>query len=247
MGPYFTSAVPYKILRQPMPLAIDPLQLPAGTAIDLRASGVGVGVGVKDYFYVGPSVSDTRGVNNSDSIVIMFAPEGRVSRVSYNQNGLKPLDKVSFDQPIVDNLYLMIGRREGCPPPTVATDPTLDSSKLPATGVQDREQQLLEMKKNVNWLRKDCKWVVIGAASGRVVTVENAAVDPQAVIDKYPVAVRRPSRRNRKSFAIGKSSPPASSLAKCGKRGEVSVGLSALGYRLSAKQRASGRQPTANS
>src|SRR5262249_10464499 len=42
-GPYFTYPVPYKILRQPAPLAIDPYQMPSGTAIDLRASGVGVG------------------------------------------------------------------------------------------------------------------------------------------------------------------------------------------------------------
>ena len=244
VGPYFTSPVPYKILRQPMPLAIDPLQLPAGTAIDLRASGVGVGVGVKEYFYVGPSVSDTRGVNNSDSIVIMFAPEGRVSRVSYNQNGLKPLDKVSFDQPIVDNLYLMIGRREGCPPPTVATDPTLDSSKLPATGVpgsraaaagDEEERQLAAEGLQVGGDRRR-----IGTrGDGRKRGGRSAGDDYKYTggIATMPV--------DRKSFATGKSLPPASSRDKCGKRGEVECG--AVSSRLSAVSEATCFWPTAGS
>ena len=46
--PYWTSPAPYKILRQPTPTSDEPYQLPEGTAIDLRASGVGS----DDYFYV---------------------------------------------------------------------------------------------------------------------------------------------------------------------------------------------------
>ena len=125
-APFWTIRMP---LQNPPPAdaaGSDPLQMPAGTAIDLRASG-----DRRDRLFLRRAeLTDNRGVNNADSIVIMFAPEGRVSRVSYNKNGLKPLDKAPFDQPVVDNVYLMIGRREGCPPPTVASDATLDSSKL---------------------------------------------------------------------------------------------------------------------
>ena len=38
------------------------------------------------------------------------------------------------------------------------------------------------MKEAVNWLRGESRWIVIGSQSGRVVTVENAFVDPQAVL-----------------------------------------------------------------
>ena len=57
-----------------MPTSAEPYQMPEGTAIDLRASGVGI----DDYFYV-PGVHD-----NSEGIIIMFAPEGRVSRVMFS-------------------------------------------------------------------------------------------------------------------------------------------------------------------
>ena len=73
-APFWTNPAPYKILRQPMPTSAEPFQMPEGTAIDLRASGVGR----DDFFYV-PDVRD-----NSQGILIMFAPEGRVSRVSFS-------------------------------------------------------------------------------------------------------------------------------------------------------------------
>ena len=53
--PFWTNPAPYKILRQPMPTSDEPFQMPEGTAIDLRASGVGR----DEYFYV-PGVHDNR-------------------------------------------------------------------------------------------------------------------------------------------------------------------------------------------
>ncbi len=41
LPPYWTGPAPYKILRQATPASDEPYQLPEGTAIDLRASGVG--------------------------------------------------------------------------------------------------------------------------------------------------------------------------------------------------------------
>src|SRR4051794_34720672 len=97
-APYWTLPSPYKVLRQPTPMADEAYQLPEGTAIDLRASGVGSG----DYFYV-------QGVHDDptfDGVLIMFAPEGRVSRVTFSQlpgNTNQP----SFDQSVVDNVFLL--------------------------------------------------------------------------------------------------------------------------------------------
>ncbi len=72
--PYWTNAAPYKILRQPTLTSDEPYQLPEGTAIDLRASGVGA----DNYFYV-PNVHD-----NDQNILVLFTPEGRVARVTYS-------------------------------------------------------------------------------------------------------------------------------------------------------------------
>ncbi len=78
-APFWTNPAPYKILRQPMPTSAEPFQMPEGTAIDLRASGIG-----RDDFFYRPGVHD-----NADGILIMFAPEGRVSRVTFS---LQPQD-----------------------------------------------------------------------------------------------------------------------------------------------------------
>ena len=168
IAPFWTNPSPYKILRQPTPTSDEPFQMPEGTAIDLRASGVGT----DDYFYV-PTKHD-----NSEGIIIMFAPEGRVSEVTFSR---LPNNATPFDESVTDNLFLLVGRRENAPPPVVAKDPTLDSMELNGK----TEQQLQEMKEAVNWLRGESRWIVIGSQSGRVVTTENAFVNPQTIITKY--------------------------------------------------------------
>jgi prepilin-type N-terminal cleavage/methylation domain-containing protein len=171
-SPYWTDPSPYKILRQPMKTSAEPLQLPEGSAIDLRASGLGD----SDYFYV-PSVHD-----NTSDILIMFAPEGRVSRLDYSQ---APVNTIPYDQAVVDNIFLLVGKRENCPPPDVGNDKTLSTSTLPPSNDPNRERLLADMKKPVNWLRGESRWIVIGSQSGRVVTIENSFVDPAAAISKY--------------------------------------------------------------
>src|SRR5262249_49925773 len=76
-APYWTLPATYKVLRQPTPMADEPYQLPEGTAIDLRASGVG-----SETFFYDPAPSNPdENVDNADGVLVMFAPEGRVSRV----------------------------------------------------------------------------------------------------------------------------------------------------------------------
>jgi type II secretory pathway pseudopilin PulG len=170
---YWTEPSHYEILRQPMKTSAEPLQLPESSAIDLRASGVGD----NDYFYV-PAVHD-----NHEDILITFAPEGRVARLRYSldpPDALEGLNLTTFDQPIVDNIYLLIGKRENCPPKPVSgsdRDRTLSSSDM--SGKSDEEMKKLKLP--VNWLRGESRWIVIGSQSGRVVTVENAYVDPRTL------------------------------------------------------------------
>jgi prepilin-type N-terminal cleavage/methylation domain-containing protein len=173
--PYWTNPAPYKILRQAAIASDEPYQLPEGTAIDLRASGVGP----DNYFYV-PNIHD-----NDDQIQIMFTPEGRVARVTYS---LGPPDNVEndktgdlFDQAVVDNVYLLVGRRDRIAAPDVATaDPTLDPTKAPKTPEENAKQ-----KEPLNWLSGDSRWVVIGSQSGRVATIENANVDVTSFAQTY--------------------------------------------------------------
>jgi prepilin-type N-terminal cleavage/methylation domain-containing protein len=180
----WTYPASYKILRQPMPTAAEPYQMPEGTAIDLRASGVGN----DDFFYV-PNVHD-----NAATIVILFAPEGSVSRVSFGQ---QPDDPVSYDQPVTDNVLLLVGRSDIIPAPAVAQDKTLDSSTLPAPAAPNRDQLMEELRDPVNWLRGESRWIAIGPQSGRVVTTENAAVDPLVIINKFAPPLSESSKALR--------------------------------------------------
>ena len=46
--------------------------------------------------------------------------------------------------------------------------------------------ELEELKTSINWLNPESRWVVIGAQSGRVVSPENAFVDPNSVLAVAP-------------------------------------------------------------
>jgi prepilin-type N-terminal cleavage/methylation domain-containing protein len=171
--PFWSLPAPYRILRQPTRTSDPPYQLPDGTAIDLRASGVGS----DDYFYVA-GLHD-----NPGDVLVMFSPEGTVSRVRFSR---EPYNLVPFDDRVGDNLFLLVGRRESIPTKAPLVDPTLSTSQQPTgMGGLTTDQQMQEVKAPVNWLRSDSRWVVIGSQSGRVVTADNAFVDPRAVLDEY--------------------------------------------------------------
>jgi hypothetical protein len=171
--PFWALPSPYKILRQPTPASDEPYQMPEGTAIDLRASGVGS----DEYFYV-PGVRD-----NDQDVIIMFAPEGRVSRVSFSTLPVDSFESSEvFDQSVVDNLYLLVGRRENIAPPNVKTDdPTVQSSINSVTVEEDRAK----LRAKLNWLVGGSRWIVIGSQSGRIATVENAFVDMAGIYTKF--------------------------------------------------------------
>lgn len=166
--PYWTLPAPYKVLRQPTSMSDEPLQLPEGTAIDLRASGIGA----NEYFYV-PNKYD-----NGEGVLIMFTPEGRVGRAAFYRT---PLNTVPYDQPVAENIYLLIGRRDRIAPPTVASDLSLQSSAVSAATTDELRAKLREP---INWLNGDSRWIVIGAQTGRVATIENANVDLAGVLNQ---------------------------------------------------------------
>jgi prepilin-type N-terminal cleavage/methylation domain-containing protein len=183
-SPFWTYPAPYKILRQPMPASAEPFQMPDGTAIDLRASGRTIeidGSGATGFFYNPDAPLPADRVDNADPIVIMFTPEGAIERVRFNQKNVatgtlaSPAPDELFDGKTVSNIFLLIGRRAIAPPPTTGSDMTLNASKYTPTTT---DQQKQSYKDAVNWLRSESRWIVIGAQSGRVVTVENAFVDP---------------------------------------------------------------------
>jgi hypothetical protein len=162
--PYYTSPGRYKVFRQAAPTSDEPYQLPEGTAIDLRASGVGI----NDYFYV----QDRN--DNSQGVQILFTPEGRVARVSYSQLPIDSDESETFDKPVVDNIFLLVGKRENVPAPPADVDPTLDTVKINAATTDEARQRL---KEPINWLGPESRWVVIGSQSGRVVTIEKGFVE----------------------------------------------------------------------
>lgn len=174
-APYWTLPTPYKVLRQPTAMSDEPLQLPEGTAVDLRASGVG-----QDTYFYWPGIHD-----NDQGVVIMFTPEGRVARVAFYR-AFPPLSNAykdqPYDQPVAENIYLLVGRRDRIAAPDVTVDKTLKLSDAQAATTDELRAKLREP---INWLNGDSRWIVIGAQSGRVATIENAAVDLVHVIQEY--------------------------------------------------------------
>lgn len=186
-APFWTNPAPYKILRQPVPASGEPFQLPEGTAIDLRASGQAIEIdtaaSTATGFFYNPDVPVAADrVDNPDTIVIMFTPEGAIERIRTNNENVGINEPAEiYDGRTVSNIYLLVGRRQNAPPPALDVDKTLDltnyTTPKPAT---DPVKQ--EFKETVNWLLNESRWIVIGAQSGRVVTVSNAFVDPQQIL-----------------------------------------------------------------
>jgi hypothetical protein len=83
--------IPYQIFRQPTKSAVQPLQLPEGTVIDLMESGVGIG-------------GTFSGASPYPHPIITFGPTGTVGIAYYDNHAPQHLQSA---------LYLLIGKREG--------------------------------------------------------------------------------------------------------------------------------------
>jgi type II secretory pathway pseudopilin PulG len=114
--PWTTIAgtVPFRIFPAPMRNAASPLQLPAGSVVDLNWSGVGTTyVGQRDF-------------------TVLFSPNGSVDRIYYNAS----------TSPATDTIYLLIGKRErvGLNPPYQSSPTTANESSW--GNFQDMENAL---------------------------------------------------------------------------------------------------------
>ncbi len=183
--PYWTEPLRFKLLRQPAPTSNEPYQLPTGAAIDLRASGFTVRVAdatttngefAKPDLDVANPAGVGNPVENNLPVYIMFSPEGSIDRVIYDLGGPQRSMDGSitsagvanpFSEPVTDNVHLLVGLRENIPAPWV--------DFLSFTGT---EQDLAREKAKINWLNLNSEWVAIGAQTGAVTTVPNAAVNP---------------------------------------------------------------------
>lgn len=85
-----TYYVPYQIFRQPQVSAASPYQLPAGTVVDLSASGIGTG----------------QFADFSRNIALVFNSDGSVNSIYY------PVGGVLTRQGVPSTIFLMIGKRE---------------------------------------------------------------------------------------------------------------------------------------
>jgi type II secretory pathway pseudopilin PulG len=169
----WTEPLTYSVIRQPTPTSLSPLQLPPGTAIDLQASGL-LGVSA---FYVPWSSNTEAFIDNDQPVVIMFAPEGPVSRINLSQQlGSRTNPSSStIEQMASGQIALLIGR--GDTPPAVTVGPINDQIDLKDWSTNSQEQ-MKKVRADYNWLSGDARWVVVGASTGAVATVENALVDP---------------------------------------------------------------------
>ena len=189
---YWSAPLPYLIMRQPTPSTAQPLQLPEGTAIDLQASGFTSGLQLhrpSDAYY--SSYSSGEGTVFSDNVMVLFSPEGSISRAYFRPDIDPDSSNEVPDNPepgntnVTSTLALLVGRRELMP----AEFPTngnrdepivLDLANYKNTYEDEATRENLN---KYNWLNPDSRWVVIGAQSGAVATVANAPVDPYLDVD----------------------------------------------------------------
>jgi hypothetical protein len=184
--PFYTAPARYKIFRQPVTTSDAPFQMPEGTAIDLRASGLGYSES-RYFYWPGTRNDDARIHDNNDPVLVLFTPEGKVGRLRYNLFPYEPQNAPQiFDEPVVDNLFLLVGQRGKIPAPALDRDVTLTTNYPPEANKAGRERA----REPINWLSGTSRWIMIGSQSGRVATVANTFVDPKAVYDFYTASPR---------------------------------------------------------
>jgi prepilin-type N-terminal cleavage/methylation domain-containing protein len=193
----WSAPMKYRIARQPAPAATPPLQLAAGAAIDLSASGF---LGTALPMLYRPSWSHR--ANNDTFVpwtepeVIMFSPDGSVSEAYLSYFDPIVRDGVQRQQRtfLTSGLSLCVTTREKIPaPPTEGAkrSPEPVRSDEPIELVRDaaglKDQQRRELYSKYSWLSLDTRWVVIGAQSGSLATVKNAYANPRFDADRNGV------------------------------------------------------------
>lgn len=223
----WTEPARYKILRQPMLTSAEPLQLPDGTAIDLTASGAPVRVyplagrlpRMTGALHTPPSQSNpgqyevVNPIDNDDPIIVMFTPEGTIERLRMRLDpGIDPAVNAveMFNEPINDNFFLLIGLRANIPSEIADYASTFSLASAP--------EELAEGRTKVNWLNLESRWVVIGAQTGTVATVENAAAEPFTIRSLVNNNNLTPEPVFQRAYEINRAREYAREVARTGGR-----------------------------
>jgi type II secretory pathway pseudopilin PulG len=166
----WTLPQPYTIRRQPQKVD-DPLQLPAGIAIDLEASGD------RSRFFHDPLRPDAP-VSSDSPVAILFSPGGALHSVYRNEGGD---GTATFGAQQVMNdagdgaIHFMIAKRE-----------LVGESQLEPT--------------KASWLDPESLWVSVAPQTGRVVTEVNSVTQQAALVAQdYTDLVRQ--RLDSRAFA----------------------------------------------
>lgn len=191
---FATTPAPYKVYRQPVEAGGEPLELPAGVAIDLQASAFGtiranpnqgrIYSPHVDYNTTDGAITNVR----QDSVMVLFSPEGSVHRV---YGTLLSDGSEAGPQNVTSYLALCVGRRELIPAlkpegqtTTTAADYAQPIDLLDSNLQSLTETELREVTDKYNWLNLESRWVVIGGGTGAITTVENSAVFPSEDLDR---------------------------------------------------------------
>ncbi|MEO0530005.1 MAG: hypothetical protein AAF266_05425, partial [Planctomycetota bacterium] len=187
-----TEPAPFKIYRQPIPAGGEPLELPNGIAVDLQSSTF---LDTNTTRLYQPSRSAVYDDNEDEfrpldePAMVLFSPEGNVERVY-----LSDRRGATVSSRVTDTMALCVGRRELIPPQP--TERLIDDgTDVPGTNVPRRydepidlltdlnelpENEQTEITDQYNWLNLESRWVVIGAQSGSIRTVETSSAFPSA-------------------------------------------------------------------
>lgn len=137
--------VSFQIHRRPEPSGAMPVRLPSGTVIDLASSGtdsMALQGSPSAFVPVDHDPSTTDVIEDPTPVMILFSPEGRVSRVIYERN------QAALTEPI----YFLIGRWE----------------RMPAVASTPRGQPLAE-DNLYNWQDLTNFWLVVNPNTGLAV------------------------------------------------------------------------------
>lgn len=176
------GGVTFTIQRAPVKSAVSPLQLPAGSAVDLDWSGTNT--------RTLPYALEAR------PFVIMFAPDGSVDEIrtfwptSY-PTASGPVGLLEYGgSAVAEPIFMLVGRRERVPPlhanydpngnPNIWTlraggwyDPNDPSTWIPAGWYSATDQATWP-----NWQDLNNLWVIVNPQTGMITTGEMAAMPP---------------------------------------------------------------------
>ncbi len=183
-APFWTAPTPYRISRQPVPAGGEPLEMPAGVAVDLQSSVFTNGTRLYRPSQAPYDSSTNEFLPLSAPVTVLFSPQGNIDRVFY---GTPSATGELISSSVTSTLALNVGRRELIPPKPTERAAALSGTqkfdepfniKLDVIDPGLSETDAKKLMDQYNWLNLDSRWVLVGGQSGSVSTISNSAVFP---------------------------------------------------------------------